>query len=199
MPVASSYPARTLRAKLSAWSAATKLIVQPPNPPPVMRAPKHPGCTCRQFHQQIRLHAAGRVVISHADVSFMHDAAKLVKISASQRRRGSKNSLVFSDHVQAATEDLLRHLALISPQLLLSHVAQGTDVRIVLLKNLYARLHFGTSRIVFPTAGKRMLHHGVADDQQHFVGKRQRFIVERATVDQQRVVVDAATGGEADP
>src|ERR1035437_3090304 len=86
------------------------------------------GLPRRQFHQQIRLHAACSVIVSHADVSVMHDTAKFVKISATQRRRRRKNSLVLGDHVQAATKDLFRHLAFAAPQLYLCNVPQSMNV-----------------------------------------------------------------------
>src|ERR1700722_7988006 len=43
IPVRSSYSRRTVSTKLSAFSALTTFTVHPPNPPPVIRAPKQPS------------------------------------------------------------------------------------------------------------------------------------------------------------
>ena len=58
----------------STASGRTRFTVDPPNPPPVIRAPNTPVHPQRRLHQEIQLRAAHFVIVPQAVMRFRHDS-----------------------------------------------------------------------------------------------------------------------------
>ena len=116
--------------KVAAWSAATRFTVQPPKPPPVSRAPKQPGLFVGEVDEDVQHLAAGGTSKSspeEADVGLVHEFAEAGEVGGAEGFDGGEDTVVFSDDVAAAAEDVGLHLATPEREVLHGGVAESAE------------------------------------------------------------------------
>ena len=82
---------------------STRFTVQPPNPPPIIRAPERPRNRERRIHQKIQLLAAHFVIVLQAAMGCHQQSAHLRKIAFAAGGHEIQNALVLADNVARAS------------------------------------------------------------------------------------------------
>ena len=128
--------------KAAAWSAATRLTVQPPKPPPVRRAPKQPGCVGGQVDEDVDLRAGGLEVVAEADMGFVHELAEAAEVGVVEGFYGGEDAVVFGDDVAAAAEDVGRHLMAPLGEVFGGGIAERLDLGAMRAKDFCSLFNF---------------------------------------------------------
>ena len=97
--------------------------MQPPKPPPVMRAPNTPGTARGDIDHHVDLGAADLEVVAHAEMGFAHQPPDESEIAGLERGGRPHRAVVLGDDVAGTAIDDRRQEGGVPFELVDAHVA----------------------------------------------------------------------------
>ena len=153
----------------STWAVSTRLTVQPPKPPPVIREPMTPPSrpiSSAKFDQQVQLAAAHFVVVAERIVAGVHQPADRGPVARFHRRGGFDRAGDFADGVSGpAIFDAVESLSRATSSCAERRIAQRRNAEL-------ARGRFAlAASLGILAAGELVLHVGVDDQHRDRSGR----------------------------
>jgi len=153
------------------------------------------GLALSCLDHDVSLVTAGLEVVAIAGVSRSHEVAELFEVSRNKRVSRGDCAEILRDDMTAAAEDVVRHLSTPLLQVPGRRITQEFNFRAMAAENFCSLLHFATPDAIL-TAGMRVFHHGIGDDEADVGRDRSEPVFQRAAIEQERVVFFAAAGDE---